>query len=119
VSEEDLRVLRPAVFQMHPVRRTQHDPSPTGGAEGAQILDTMMQALREQGVRVLDTPPAPPSDPWAGPPMTMTIKYADAAQPENAMKVAKSIHEHRVAVYVKSVGFRKGEPQIWIVPDSS
>lgn len=116
VSLGDLKKLRPALAQMHPVRRASVDTSPTGGPIGDRMVRRVVQTLRSKGVRVNDYPMANVGNrethPWSTVPKVLQIRYADAIDNMNIDQLAKSMRGSSVSV--ESRGFRSGEPQIWI-----
>lgn len=107
VGMEELATLRVALAEMHPVR-----PSPAAddetGAQLANVVQPLMQYASQK-------PLASAISPWAAPPRTMTVRYADL----NARNVAsmaatlRSLKDTRVHVMTRC--FWGGEPQLWMV----
>lgn len=111
VSLDDLKRLRPAIAQMHPVRPAPFDP--TGGDAGARLLRSVISALRSKGVAVAERRRAPASEnAWGSIPNVIALRYADASDPENIEALAESLRPFRVAVELRP--FWLEEPQIWI-----
>ena len=115
VSWEQLATLRPAVALMHPVRPAPADPDVSGGARGAELVQIALEALRFHGIHATHARPPPRKNPWAVP-VTMAIRYAEAADRANMRIVAKTLKEFHRRVYVHSLSFWEGEPQLWITP---
>lgn len=106
-TADEIRALRPAILQMHPVRPA---PAPTYG--DVDMLMKHLGALRRVASVTMARPP-PRKAPWSEPPRTIAVRYGDAIDPDNLDVIISNIN---APMYAHVQAFWGEEPQLWLTP---